>query len=299
MQLGHIVLPRKRCDILSGCQSVHLNIQVPATLDAIQMLNKSIELVPYLVALGAHAALVNCQPSGFREFRTPLWKPLFTFPNIDTQHGVNTQRTGLPDRYYTGWDDYWQDVATKLFFTLDIERALESNMKNFWRIARLKPCPGSRRDVLLELRALSTQPTLEEDAAFNLLIVALLHDTDWCSRPLLPLEYVRANLALASSHGIDTNLYTLDNSGHVVQQSASTIITALLDRADDFWRDTSDDATELFDLLYARLALQAGSPAQMSLRQFEQDQVSGDTAEGAARRVMMAHMIPATVQRSL
>jgi gamma-glutamyl:cysteine ligase YbdK (ATP-grasp superfamily) len=295
VQIGEIVLPMERCNIMSGCQSIHMNIQLPAGDVAVQLLNKAIEITPYLVALGAHSPIVDCRVAGYKEFRVPIWEPLFTFPNIDAQYGVNTRRTGFPDQYYRDWDDYWRDVGDKLYFSHDTERAFEINMKQFWRAVRLKPCPGKEHDCLLELRALSTQPTLEEDAAFYLLLGGLLHDSSWHSRPLLPIDMVKKNLELASRYGLDTRLYVLDSRG-IGQKSAAAIAHDLLDEAVSIWKRTSSEAADLLGLLYNRVTTDTQTPARMGLHLFEQEMQAGHSAAEAAQQVFLSYVIPAQQQ---
>jgi gamma-glutamyl:cysteine ligase YbdK (ATP-grasp superfamily) len=290
ISVGDITLPIKRCDVMSGCQSVHINIQMPAGELAVRLLNKAIEMTPYLVALGAHSPLMNCQHSGYMEYRMPLWEPLFTFPNIDTKYGVNTRRTGLPDYYYRSWDDYWRDVGRKLYLTHETERALETNMKVFWRTVRLKPCPGREHDCLLELRALSTQPTLEEDAAFYLLFSGLIHEPAWYERPLLPLEYVKVNFDLVSIYGLDTELYVQEGST-IARRPARAILKALLDEALALWRSHSPESADLVALLYKRLRPETGSPAHQSVRLFDEAMQQGHTPAAAAQQVLLAYVI--------
>jgi gamma-glutamyl:cysteine ligase YbdK (ATP-grasp superfamily) len=292
VQFGEITLPMERCNIMSGCQSIHINIQLPAGELAVRLLNKAIEVTPYLVALGAHSPLVDCRSAGYQEFRVPIWEPLFTFPNIDAQYGVNTRRTGFPDQYYRDWDDYWLDVSNKLYFSHDVERAFEINMKQFWRTVRLKPCPGKEHDCLLELRALSTQPTLQEDAAFYLLLGGLLHDSSWNSRPLLPIDMVKKNLELASRHGLDTKLYVLDSRG-INQKSAAAIARDLLDEAVPIWKRTSSEAADIVGLLYDRVSPRTQTPASTSLHMFEHETQAGRSAAEAAQQVFLSYVIPA------
>ncbi|NJO06307.1 MAG: hypothetical protein HC876_12715 [Chloroflexaceae bacterium] len=220
VQVGAVTLPTLRCETMCGCQSIHLNVQIPAGGMAIQMLNKAIELVPYLVALGAHSALLNALPTGMDETRSAIWEPLFTFPEFDARYGFNNNRVGFPAQYYTDWDDYWQDVGSKFFIEQHTEKAFESNMKTFWRTVRLKPCPGRVNDCLLELRAFSPQPTTEEDVALFLVCTGLLHDLAWLEQPLLPMHLVEENQWRASTYGLDTALYARDDNGTVVQRPA-------------------------------------------------------------------------------
>lgn len=290
IQVGELTLPHHRCYVMSGCQSIHLNMQLPAGQLAIQLLNKMIELVPPLIALGAHAPIMNCQPSGLLEYRTALWEPLFSFPNIDAAFDVDTCRTGLPPAYYTDWDDYWHDVGDKLFLGQESERAFESNVKNFWRTVRLKPCPGHVHDCLLELRALSTQPTLGEDAAFYMLIAGLLHDREWVARPLLPIELVQSNLTAASKDALRSHLYVITQAGVITQEPATEVARRLLDEATTIWRGASP-ATDLVNLLRPRLEPHGGSPARASLRQFEQAVQAGYTREEAAQDVLMTYVV--------
>lgn len=299
IQIGTLTLPRKRCEVLSGCQSIHLNLQIPAGQVAIEMLNKTIELVPYLVALGAHAPLMDCRPSGYSEVRAALWEPLFTFPSVDVRYGVNSRRTGLPDYYYRSWDDYWRDVGRKLYLTGDVNHAFDSNIKQFWRTVRLKPCPGCETDCLLEMRALSTQPTLEEDAAFYLLLCGLLLHREWRSRPLLPLEYVKVNLDQASRYGLHATLYTRDQTGEITRQPATAMAAQLLESALDVWSERSAEAVELVALLRRRLDLHGETPALASLRMYKHEIQAGRTIEEAARRVFLSHIVSSQFARSV
>lgn len=289
--LGTITLPRKKCEIMAGCQSVHLNIMVPAGELAIQMLNKAIELVPHLVALGAHSALMDCKWSGFYDFRVPIWEPLFTYRRIDSTYGVSTRRVGIPDTYHLNWQEYWFDVSNKLFFTYDESKALDTNLKHYWRSARIKPCPGHEDYCLVELRPLSTQPTIEEDAAFYLLIVGLLHDTVWRESPLLPIEYVKVNLDQASRVGLQANLYTLNSSGEAIQRPASVLVTELLNRAIAFWQERSPEAVELLELLLQRVQSTGEAPAQSSIRQFANALADGQSPADAAQQVLMTYAL--------
>jgi gamma-glutamyl:cysteine ligase YbdK (ATP-grasp superfamily) len=291
IRIGTITLPQKRCNIMSGCQAIHINIQVPAGERAIRMLNKAIEMVPPTTALGAHSPLMDCHPSGYNEFRVAMWEPLFTFPAIDVQYGVNTRRTGLPEYYYRGWLDYWRDVAYKLYMTSDTSTALDSNMKQFWRTVRLKPCPGKQHDCLLEIRSLSTQPSLEEDAAFYLLLAGLLHDAEWCDRPLLPLEYVKVNLDQASKYGLAAELYALDEEGAIVRRPAAAIAATLIEEAITIWQHTSPEAADLVALLRRRVEPEGESPARTSLRLYEDAIQAGHSRAAAAQRVLMNYVM--------
>jgi gamma-glutamyl:cysteine ligase YbdK (ATP-grasp superfamily) len=291
IQIGTIELPRERCTIMSGCQSIHINMQVTAGEQAITLLNRSIELVPYLLALSANSPLMNCQPSGYKEFRVPLWEPLFTFPHIDAAYGVNTRRTGFPDYYYRGWDDYWRDVGRKLYMTHDPEEAFDSNVKQFWRTVRLKPCPGTPTDCLLEVRAFSTQPTLAEDAALYLLLVALLRHSLDNPRPLLPIAYTKVNFDQASRHGLDALLYVSDSAGNLMQRPAAAIAAELVTQAIETWRNVSPKAADLMDLLYQRTTAEGMTPAAASLRHFEDAIQAGRAPAEAAHRVLAARVL--------
>jgi gamma-glutamyl:cysteine ligase YbdK (ATP-grasp superfamily) len=234
---------------------------------------------------------MNCQPSGYREFRVPLWEPLFNFPHIDAYYGVNTRRTGFPDYYYRGWDDYWRDVGRKLFMTRQLDEAFRSNVKQFWRTVRLKPCPGVLTDCLLEVRAFSTQPTLEEDAALYLLLVALLVNSRHNPRPLLPIAYTKVNFDQASRHGLDALLYVSDGAGNLFQRPAAAIAAELITQAIEVWRELSPEAADLVALLHPRTTPEHKTPAAASLRLFEDAVQAGHTPAEAAHRVLAARVL--------
>jgi gamma-glutamyl:cysteine ligase YbdK (ATP-grasp superfamily) len=293
VQIGQIMLPPERCNAMAGCQSMHINIQVPAGEAVIRMLNKSIEVVPALVALGAHSPLLNAQPSGYHEVRSFLWEPLFTFPHIDARHGVNTRRVGLPEYYYRSWDDYWRDVSYKLFMTDDIDKAFDSNMKHFWRTVRLKPCPGKVHDCLLEIRALSTQPSVEEDVAFYLLLCGLLHDETWLLRPLLPLEYVKVNFDQASKYGLHAEQYVVDTDGVIRRYPARRVVTDLLNEGLQIWRQSAPAVADLVGILHKRIGPEQNTPAQVSLRRYEHERAAGRTPAEAAQSVLLSYVVAA------
>jgi gamma-glutamyl:cysteine ligase YbdK (ATP-grasp superfamily) len=291
VQIGEIQLPYQRCDVMSGCQSIHINMQVTAGETAIALLNRCIEMVPYLLALTANSPLLNCRPSGYKEVRVPLWEPLFTFPHIDAYYGVNTRRTGFPDYYYRGWDDYWRDVGRKLYMTHDPDEAFDSNVKQFWRTVRLKPCPGRTTDCLLEVRAFGTQPTLAEDAALYLLLVALLKYSQHNPRPLLPIAYTKVNFDQASRHGLDALLYVSDGAGNLFQRPAAAIAAEFITQAIELWRDISPEAADLVALLHPRTAPECKTPAAESLRLFDDIIQDGHTPAEAAHRVLAARVL--------
>lgn len=291
VQVGNVQLPRMRCETMCGCQSIHLNMQIPAGEQAIHLLNRSMELVPYLVALGAHSALLNAQPSGFQEIRTLLWEPLFTFPAFDARYGVDTQRVDFPPTYYHSWEAYWEDVANKLFKEESPDKAFESNMKTFWRTVRLKPCPGKIHDCLLEIRALSPQPTAQEDVALFLVFTGLLLNPQWQQRPLLPLELVKQNQITASRYGLSAQLYILDDDGVPMRQPARSIAHNLLNAARSFWQERAPLDAPVLDVLRRRLEPEGDTPARLSVRQFKQAIRAGHSPEAAAHAVLMNYVI--------
>ncbi len=291
IQVGAVTLPELRCETMCGCQSTHLNIQMPNLPRTLHTLNKAYELVPYLLALSAHAALLDMTPSGYTEVRSLLWKPLFSFPHFDALHGVNTQRVSLPPAYYPDWETYWQDVGEKFYSEPDPAHAFAANMKNFWRTARIKPCPNDVYSCLLEIRSFSPQPTLREDVALALLLTGLLHDPAWLDRPLLALDRVEQNLYAASRDGLYATLAWNDATGTIVDRPATEIAAELLAMGTAFWAARAVPEVALLELLRQRLADPPASPARKSLHLYEQQLAAGHTRAAAAQHVLQAYVV--------
>ena len=291
VQVGAVTLPELRCETMCGCQSTHLNIQMTNLPRTLHILNKAYELVPYLLALSAHAALLDTTPTGYTEVRSLLWKPLFTFPHFDATHGVNTQRVGLPPAYYPDWDTYWQDVGEKFYSEPDPAHAFAANMKNFWRTVRIKPCPSDIHSCLLEIRSFSPQPTLPEDVALALLLTGLLHDPAWLDRPLLDIGLVGQNLDAASRDGLYAPLAWHTEDGAVVARPATEIAAELLDLGETFWAARAVPEVELLELLRQRLHHPPASPARKSLHLYEQQLAAGHTRAAAAQSVLQAYAV--------
>ncbi len=291
VQIGSVTLPELRCETMCGCQSTHLNIQVPNLPRTIHMLNKAFELVPYLIALTAHSALLDATPTGYKEVRSMIWEPLFTFPHFDASHGVDTQRVGFPRTYYPDWDSYWQDVAGKFFNETDPAKAFASNMKNFWRMVRLKPCPNAPTYSLLEIRAFSPQPTLAEDMALAVLLTGLLHDPIWLERPLLPIELATKNLHAASMDGLYATLAWQTASGTPEYRPASELAAWLLHQGEAYWCERAPSEASLLDLLRHRLHSEPASPGRKSQHLYDQQLAAGNTRQAAAQHVLQAYVV--------
>lgn len=129
VQAGNITLPDDPAIVMGASLATHLNIQLPAGPTAITWLNRSIELMPYLVALAVNSPLLECRDSGYHEIRTPLWKAIFDFAYAEATLGVPATRVGIRPAYYRDWQDYWSDVGDKLFLLGQPEQALAINMK--------------------------------------------------------------------------------------------------------------------------------------------------------------------------
>lgn len=286
---GFLTLPLQPCGIMGGCQSTQLNIQVPTGQVAIDLLNKTFELTPYLIAISTNSSIMDGSFTGFQEFRIPLWKALYSFPHIDLSFGISTDRVGLPRRYYESWSDYWDDVGEKLFMTDQPEEAFDANVKMFWRIARLKPCPELTTDCLLEARAFSVQPSVVEDVALHYLLCALLEDAASRPSPLLPIHMVEYNLQQASKYGLDARLYARAGGGSIIKMPARLVISGLLDQAISTQREKSREAVELISALRGRLSPFIGTPAVRNLQLYHRQLRSGLTVEEATRCVLLAN----------
>lgn len=200
-RIGDLVFDRASCVGLF-C-STQFNVQADSLDDAVDKLNRSLMIVPYVVALSANARVVDCQDSGFDDVRMPAWECSHDVRSpVEIELGVDS-RVGLPSRYFDSIQDYFLRCASHPFILEDPAHAFEIGIGLNWNDARIK----FREDVpIVELRAMSIQPSAMEDVAMAAFYLGRLKYSQHFEESFQDLRVVRRNRLSAMRYGLSGRL---------------------------------------------------------------------------------------------
>ena len=222
--------------VVSLFQSFQVNLEAKSLEDACDKMNRSLAIVPYLLALSGNARYLNCQDTRiqdsrmmsweashdtrvfcdtkFQDLRIISWEKSFDVRPGKTENWQNELRVGLPGRYFRDLADYLERAGTFPFILHNPEAALAISIGMTWLDARTKFIGDS---AIVELRLLSTQPTIEEEILLTLLYVGRLYHSQQSKENLMPINMVRENRLSAMLQGIKRPMWFLDKNGNPIK----------------------------------------------------------------------------------
>jgi Uncharacterized conserved protein len=234
--IGYINLGDRIHELIAGCQSSQLNIQVDY-YKSIQLLNKVMELSPLFIALSANSPILDKNISGYLETRNIIWENGYDLRTYIEYINNVSFRTNFPYDYYQTLEEYWTDMKNQTFMKYEPECAFQNNQKMYWKIARIK-LVGSK--CLLEIRFMPIQPTAEEDIALYLSIYALLMNSLSENQDLIPITFVKENFRRTTKWGLDTQIFTYKGkSNTIIEKNVQEVIEEALRKITDFWNNKS------------------------------------------------------------
>ena len=212
--------------IVSLFQSFQTNLEADSFADAIEKMNISFGIAPYLLALGANSRyleyldtmiqdirLISWERShdtGMQDLRLLSWERAFdtrTQREIRLGQGL---RVGLPERYFRDMKDYLERAGRFPFILYDPPNALAISIGLTWLDSRVKFIGDS---LVVELRLLPTQPTIGEELLLNLLYIGRLRYAQRRKETLLSIEQVRENRLAAMLYGMHSNMWFVSDNG--------------------------------------------------------------------------------------
>ncbi len=206
--------------IISLFQAFQVNIQASSLGDGIEKMNRSFMLVPLLVALGANSRYIECSDTGVQESRVLAWEISHdTRTREEIRSGIGL-RIGLPERYFAGPSDYFVRVGKYPFILSAPDQALKVGVGLHWLDVRLKVVGDA---IVVELRALPTQPTIEEELALTFFFLGRLKYSQDAREELLPMSFVSENRLQAHLYGMQSRLWCVDGKGILRKASAREV----------------------------------------------------------------------------
>lgn len=218
----------QEASMVSLFQSFQVNLAAHSLDDGIAKLNYALMIAPYLVAASGNARFLACADTGVNDLRILAWERSHdTRTREELRRGVGL-RAGLPEGYFRDMGAYLHRIGSYPFILDNPDHALAVGIGLHWLDARLKLIGTS---PVVELRALSTQPSPRDEIALALWFVGRVLAASRTHEPLLPFNLVRENRLVALLDGQHTSLWTQDERGVIGRVPARTAIQIEVDRA--------------------------------------------------------------------
>lgn len=190
--------------------SVQINLDCYSIEDAIEILNRALVFSPIATLLGSNAGFINCTDSGYADLRYIAWLISHDIRTLAEFEAGKDTRVGIPSSYYQNLDDYLSSVISHPFFMEKPKGAFDMGIGTYWRDARIKflEKPDGIQ-IVVELRPLSTQPTVEDDFSLLMFYLGRIFAAFHSKELLPPIESVRKNKESAMIHGRQSKLAVL------------------------------------------------------------------------------------------
>jgi gamma-glutamyl:cysteine ligase YbdK (ATP-grasp superfamily) len=277
----------KGADIISLTNAVQFIVDCRSCDDAIDKLNRSLMIGPFLVAACGNARFLNGADTELADLRMIAWEISHDVRNAAEVLERAPQRVGLPGAYFIDLRDYFERVASYPFILHPDtpEDAFAVGLGIFWLDARVKFNFTSKR-AILEFRPLSTQPSLQEDMGALAFYLGRLAWSQESGEQLLDLGLVRENRYAAMRHGLDATLWSVDD-GRPKRDPARVVVPREIRRAQcgleslHLWDETSKN-------LLARLEdrLTQGTPSDRFALSVSRHQEKGLADQEAIARAI-------------
>lgn len=221
--------------IVSLFQSFQVNLEARSFRDAIDKVNRSFGIAPYLLALSANSRYLGLTDTGVQDLRMLSWErshdtrclhPVDTGMQdvrlLSWEKSFDTRtlaelgrkdclRVGLPETYFRDMEHYLSRAGRFPFILYAPENALNIAIGMTWLDSRVKFIGDS---LVVELRLLPTQPTIDQELLLTLLYIGKLFHSQSTGEAMLPLECVRENRLSAMVYGMDRSMWFVSPDGN-------------------------------------------------------------------------------------
>ncbi len=180
------------------------NIEAYNINDAVDKLNRSLMIGPYIMALCCNSRFLDYKDTGLSDLRMVAWEISHDVRTSREVRRGDSLRVGFPGSYYVDLEDYFNRTASYPFILYQPENAFEVGMGLNWGDSRIKFVDNS---CVVEFRLIPMQPTMEEDLAW---IIFYLGRLTWSHRrrePLIDSGLVRENRYEVMEKGLKGKLW--------------------------------------------------------------------------------------------
>jgi len=209
-------------------QALHVNLQADSIPDAVDKLNRSFMLSPYILAAAGNSRYLNLTDTGLNEARMVVWELSHDTRTLeDLRRGIGL-RIGLPESYFGDLRAYFERMRRYPFILDDPSRAFGIATGLSWLDARIKFIGNH---AVVELRSLPTLPTTAQEAAFVSFYLGRLFYSQLTGEELLDISMVEENRLNAMLYGLQARFWCRADGGRVVAVSGAEMFRTELARA--------------------------------------------------------------------
>lgn len=272
------VLDPRNADIAGVISSAQTNIEASSLEDAVNKANYSYMITPYMVALSTNSRFIDQKDTGINDTRMPLWEKSHDIRSDEELETENVS-AGKLSSYFEDIGDYFERVESEPFI-LDVEEAaMDIGIGTFWKDARIKFNYEPENEVyepVVESRAMSTQPTAEEEIAVHGFYIGRLLHAQQNQEDLLHIDKTNKNRYAAMHNGTDTKFY--DSEGNL--RDGKEVLEEELRKAEEGLELAGinqnymgEQYDQFMDILYERL--ETGVPSDLMAEEFQNSMNQG------------------------
>lgn len=268
--------------IISLFQAFQINIEANSLEDAIDLLNRSFMISPFLLALSGNARYLECTDTGYNDLRIHVWEISHDIRTTEEVRIGLKGRMGLPERYFVNIEDYFKRLGRFPFILYDETHALQIAIGLAWLDARIKFIGES---AIVELRSLPTQPTIGEELALTACYLGRLAFSQITNEPLLPFSLLEENRITAITKGI-CGEYWHESRGVITRGIGMHVLKEEVEKAKIGWNMRWNDESRYFELLHETIHI--GAPSDRLARALQnQEKISRDEMINALQTTNM------------
>lgn len=258
--------------IVSLFQSFQINLEANSFGDAIDKMNRSFGIAPYLLALGANSRYLEyidtymqdtrlhswekSHDTKMQDIRLLSWEKSFDTRTISEIKAGKMLRVGLPEDYFNDIQEYLARAGRFPFILYSPHNAFNIAIGMTWLDSRIKFIENS---LVVELRLLPTQPTIEEEILLTLMYLGRLRFAQMKKESLLPIELVRDNRMRAMYYGMNTDMWFVTEGYDVINMPYKEGIRKELEKVKEGLREIG--LLEFLDIDLFEKILDSGTPS--------------------------------------
>jgi gamma-glutamyl:cysteine ligase YbdK (ATP-grasp superfamily) len=254
----------RSASIVSLFNATQVNIEASGFADAIEKLNYSYMIAPYVVSIGGNARFIAGRDLGYADVRMPIWEISHDIRTTEELLYNAEPRVGRYDSYVKDMKDYFDRIARLPFILDNEENALKIGIGLFWKDVRIKFIGNS---CVVETRPFSTQPTPAEDIAMHAFYLGRLLYSQSTREPLLDIGFVNVNRENARNFGLNARLIYRDENNNIRMGDAKIVLALEIKRAEEGLQRFGLCAEKYFNILKERLRT-GNTPSQIFAQEF-------------------------------
>lgn len=242
--------------IVSLFQSFQVNLEAKSLDDAIDKMNRSFMIGPYILAISGNSRYLELKDTGFNDIRFPAWEISHDIRKTKQIMNDCNLRVGLPSCYFRDIKDYFRRIQKFPFILFDMENAFKVGIGLTWMDTRVKFIDNS---AVVEFRLVPTQPSLEDEVALAEFYVGRLLYSQLKNEILLPMSFVRENRFNSFHFGLKGNYWYVSDEGTIKKDGGRHVLELEIKRAENALKSTSLINSSELDRIFLRL--NNGSPS--------------------------------------